>query len=339
MEKLVEATLNAINLVKEPYDATNIKYGKYQSIYMAPTGNVKDAMSPYKGVKRVLAVGGVGAFGFEAGINDSEVIDMFDCNELQRHFFELIKASIMVLSYEQFMDYFTLETQSERMAPSEFRNLLSPILLILVEDYLPVDTRMFFEQLYYRFSNIQMIHSSLYRYAHAIYRKYLIRFASMYDEESYYKLQKILREKTCKISYKEASLIDLPKKYDGPYDLVVLGNILQYYKKIPSLDTPFAVDVFIKKELSKLLAPDGVIQVNYGFQISTICLKDCLGLPYPENDFVSSPFGKEFLKRQSKIDIMPNLLRKGGYDFTIFEGVETFDGTPSENCVLTYKKK
>ena len=46
IERIVETTKKAIELTLQPYDAMNIKFGKYQSIYMAPTGNVKDSMKP-----------------------------------------------------------------------------------------------------------------------------------------------------------------------------------------------------------------------------------------------------------------------------------------------------
>lgn len=337
VEKIVEMTTAAFALAREPYDPLNIKFGKYSPIYLAPTGNVKDMMAPFRGAKRVLAVGGAGAFGFEGAINDASVVDMFDCNALQKCFFEIVKASIMVLSYEDFMRFFTLETQRERMTYGELRNLVSPVLFMLIEEFLPFEVRFLYNQLYKSFDSVDMIHSSLYRYAHALYRKYLTRFASMYDEESYYKLQEKLRKKLCTINYEEASLVDLPKKFDGPYDLIVLGNIFQYYQDIAGLNTPYAVNTFVKKELSKLLSEDGVIQVNYGFEVATTILKEKLGLPYNRTKSNSSLEAQMIRKFFAKSDINLALLEKGGYNFTFFEGVESYEDGPTENMCLTYK--
>lgn len=338
MDKIEKTVNEALKLVRTPFDSNKIIYGQYASIYLAPTGNVKDMMANFSSAKRVLAVGGAGAFGLEAAINGAKEVNMFDCNELQRCFFELVKASITILRYEEFMQYFTLKDQSPTMPRSELKDLLSPVLFFKVCDLLPYDVLVLYHFLYSNFDNVGMVYSSLYRYCHAMYREYLVRFASMYDEEKYYELQNILRKKSCKINYEQASLIDLPKKYTGPYDLIVLGNILQYYLTIPGLDTPYEVDKFIKKELSKLLAPNGTIQVNYGFIYATIGLKRKLGLPHLENGYSSSYIGNKMIEMNMKKDINIALMARGGYDFTTIEGVESMEkGEPAENIVLTFK--
>lgn len=340
MENIVEMTTAAFDLVRKPYDPFNIKYGKYSSIYLAPTGNVKDMMEPFKGAKRVLAVGGAGAFGFEADINGAEVVDMFDCNALQKCFFELVKASIIVLSYEEFMTYFSLVVQKEVMTHKEMQDLISPVLFRKIEDFLPFEARFLYEELFSRYDSVDMLHSSLYRYAHAIYREYLCRFASMYDEEKYYQLQDKLRRRVCKVEYSIESLTDLPKKFKGPYDLVVLGNILQYYEKIPLLDTPYAVNMFIKKELSKLLSEDGVIQVNYGFGLATEIWKKKQGLPITKNAYNSTLQGNMQIDANMKKDLNTALFARGGYDYYLFEGVETYDtGARVDNMSLVYRPK
>lgn len=335
-EKIVKTTTAALKLARKPFNPNKTTYGEYEAIYMAPTGNVKDAMAPFKNAKRVLAVGGIGAFGFEAAINDAEKVDMFDCNELQRCFFELVRTAMKMLDYDDFMLYFTLKTQNPMMTCYDFRNLLSPEMFMRLEDFLPYDVRFMYGMLYDNFEAIDLIYSALYRYCHAMYREYLTRFASMYDREKYYKLQATLRNNSCDVTYTKVSLIDLPKRFEGPYNLIVLGNILQYYDTIPGLSSAYDVNKFIKKELSKLLAPDGTIQVNYGFEIATQCLKMHLGIPYPKNQFNITPMGRMILKAKMKTDINVALVKKGGYDYTFFEGVETFEGHSAENCILTY---
>lgn len=171
-----------------------------------------------------------------------------------------------------------------------------------------------------------------------MYREYLTKFASLYNKESYYKLQEILRKETCDITYSKASLIDLPKKFEGPYDLIVLGNIFQYYKTIPCLDTPYDVNNFVKKELSKLLAPDGTILVNYAFEVGATCVRIARGEPYTKTPFNTSFRGRQLLKEQMKKDINVALLKRGGYDFYAIAGVESLEEPrrPMENIILTY---
>lgn len=335
----MEATLqSALHLVRQRFDSSTATYGQFSSIYIAPTGNVKDTMAPFRNAKRVLSVGGMGAFGFEGALNGATVVDFFDCNELQRCFFELVRASFITLTYDEFMEYFTLKVQKPMMTREEMKNLLPPILFYKVVDLLPYDVAYLYEMLYSNFDHVDMIYSALYRYEHAIYREFLKRFASIYDEEKYYELQQILRKSTCKMTYRQVSLVDVPDKFEGPYDLIVLGNILQYYEGIPFLNTPYEVDHFIKKKLSKLLAPDGTIVANYGFGLSTSCIKQEFGIDQADG-YQLNYLQKMMVQNRIKKDINVNLLKRGGYDYFFVQGVETFEGEDLDNTCLIYRPK
>ena len=338
MNKLEATAYSALQLVRHRYDPEkDSSYGQFSSIYMAPTGNVVDTMAPFKNAAHVLTVGGAGAFGLEAKINKAKKVDIFDCNELQRLFFELVRTSIKIFTYNEFMEYFTLKVQSPFTTYAEAKNLLSPQMFYKIKNLLPYDAAFLFDLLYSNINHADMLFSGLFRFEHAMYREYLKRFASMYDEEKYYELQKMLRSEASVIDYKQVSLIDVPDKFTGPYDLIVLGNIPQYYESIPGLDTPYAFDMFIKKRLSKLLAPDGTIIVNYCFGLATTAIKEFMGIPYTPNRFTSNYVNKLFLKEHMKKDINLGLLKRGGYEYFFIDGVEMMEGQPLENACLIYK--
>lgn len=339
MEKLIETTLSAINLASKEYEPGKPVFGECSSIFLAPTGNVKDMMEAFKNAKRVLAVGGAGAFGMEALYNDAEKVDMFDNNLLQKYYCEMVTAGMTIFTYEEFVKYFTLKSQGYEMSRDMFRDLVSKEMFEKVRILMSLEAQFVYENLYERFDSVDLIWSSLYRYEYIIYTEYLKKFASMYDEERYYKIQSILRSRSAEVTYSTVDLLDLPSKFEGPYDLIVLGNIPQYYKDIPGISTPYDFNQFIHKRLSKLLADDGVIQVNYGFKTSTLALRKHLNPSYHLRRSPLGPFRDEAIKNETKNGINIPLVSKWGYDYNFIPGVEPGVDGNYENMYITYRKK
>lgn len=333
MSEITETTLKALELARCKYNSRKTAFGKYSSIFLAPTGNVKDMMSNFKNAKRVLAVGGAGAFGLEAVGNGATKVDMFDSNALQKHYAEMVKAAMTILDYEEFMKYFTLKSQGTFMSREALKDLVSEELFEKIMILLSYETQVLYNNLYARFDSVDLIYSKLYRFEYAITREYLKKFASMYDEERYYKIQKILRNKEAEITYTTADVRDLPTVFKGPYELIILGNIFQYYKDIPGLDTPWDVNNFIKNQLSNLLTDDGIIQVNYGFKTATFALKEYLNLRTGVNGSDSSA-----IRYEMRNGINVPLVRKWGYDYKFFPGVEFGGDDKTENMIITFKK-
>lgn len=332
MVDLKQARDIAFKLASQRYDYNEkTAYDNYSPIYLASTSNVKDTFKVYNNYQKVLAVGSTGAYGFEALLNDATHIDLFDINELQRMFFELMKTAIMVLKYEDFIKYFTLKVQKNIFKIDQIKDLLSNELYEKIKTYLPPDVNFIYGPLYDYYDSTDLILSKLYRYEHPITLKYLKKFISFYNEEEYYKLQKILRTNPSIITFKQASLTDVPDNFNGDYDLIILDNILQYYKDIQELDNLNKIDNFIKNCLSRLLNENGVIQVNYGYQIAADALKAYLGLiTLTEFDPL-----KRIIIKEEMISGINNLLLKDkeGYTYNFIPGVELGD-----NLVLSYKK-
>lgn len=122
---LIKAREEAYKLANSKYEPGKVNYTKYSPIYIASTSNVKDTLSLYKNYKSVLTIGSTGAHAFEAALNGATKVDMFDINELQKIYYELLKTAITVLNYEEFVKYFTLEDTKTIFKKEKIRNLIS----------------------------------------------------------------------------------------------------------------------------------------------------------------------------------------------------------------------
>ena len=140
------------------------------------------------------------------------------------------------------------------------------------------------------------------------------------------------------------SLTDVPSEFDKQYDLIVLDNLLQYYKDIPELETPYLTNLFIQKKLSNLLKSEGVIQVNYGFGIAAEAFKEKFNIPsnfeLPKDTLLSILPKSMILREEQENGInIPLVEEYGDYSYDFITGVEIEDGANMDNLVLTYKKK
>ncbi len=328
----------AFKLASSKYNVGNTDFTQYSSIFLAPTSNTKEMMKLYKDAKTVLCVGGTGAIGYEALLNGACKVDMFDINELQRLFFLYMKTAITVLSYEEFMKHFTLKEQYPLMSTDKVKDLLSNELFEKLRFYLDDDVEIVFGSLLDYFYSSDLLFSGLFRFEYIISTDYLKRITSFYNEEEYYKLQKILRSEKVEINYHICSLTDVPSTFTLQYDLIALDNILQYYQEIKDIGTVYEANRFIDKKLSNLLANDGFIQVAYGFEVATDALKHALNIPLENNDYHNF-FNKYILKEDVKNGICTGLIKKWDhYSYDFIQGAEEND-IISDNVVLTYRKR
>ena len=97
-------------------------------------------------------------------------------------------------------------------------------------------------------------------------------------------MQNILRSNPEIISIYPYSLEEVPSKFGGSYDLILLDNILEYYSSMRGLNSPDKVDSFIKSELSSLLRTGGNIQTTYSYGFDTDCFMRKLGLSDESTD-------------------------------------------------------
>ena len=340
MVELLKLREQAFKLANLKYKVGNTDFTQYSGIYLASTSNTKKMMELYKDARTVLAEGSTGAIGYEAILNGAVKVDLFDINELQRLFFLYMKTAIEVLSYEDFIKHFTLKEQYTMMPKDKIKDLLSNELYEKLRFYLDDDVEFVFGPLFDYFYSSDLILSGLFRFEHPINIDYLKRTVSFYNEEEYYKLQKLLRQEKVEINYYTCSLMDVPTIFDEQYDLIALDNILQTYQKIKGIETVYETNRFVDKKLGKLLTDDGVIQAAYGFEIATDALKETLKIPFDKNFSNDNPISRYAIKEDMKNGICSGLIKKWDhYSYDFIEGVEENNGIISDNVVLTYKKR
>lgn len=300
------------------------KFSSEGAIYIAPTSNVKDMCNLFSNYGSVLTVGGGGGIPFESLLRGAKNVECFDINRRQRAYFDLLCTSIRNLSYEDFCRFFSMDG----------KQFMSPLILDVLGFFFEEDeNRAILEPLFY-FNK-----KDNFRYDYDVRMSFLTRFTSYYNKEDYERLQKELYDK--RINFEVCDISDVPQVFEGKkYDLIFLDNILQYYKNIAMLDSAYKVNNFIKKDLSQLLTDDGIIQVNYGFQLAAAALDSSKpfvldsGKPY-NNTFMS----KQMVEVEKKEGINGLLLAKGDYDYEFIPGVEVELAEKAANVVLTYKKK
>lgn len=338
MSDLFKARQEAYSLATKKYNPGNSDHREYDSIYLAATSNVKDTLSLYNNYESVLALGATGAHGFEAALHGAKRVDMFDINELQRIFFEFFKTAIMVLDYEEFVHYFSLEKQTFMFKKKDIANLLGNDLFERLVYYLPEDVSFVLEPIFEMFYSPDIIMSALFRFEYNVSIGYLKKYISLYNRDDYNRLKEILLNGECQFSYHQLSIEDVPKFFKDKYDLIILDNLFQYYSKLRTLDTPYKINMFIRKELSNLLTDTGVIQAAYGFEIASDSLKSMLNIPYTP---YRSTFTSMVTKEEIKNGIVPNLIKKwpDNYSYDFIPGVEREEGRDTDNVVLTYRRK
>ncbi len=335
---LLQTRNAAYRLATKPYIPGNTDFGEYSSIYLASTSNVLDTLALYKDYESVLTIGGTGAHGFEAALHGAKKVDMFDINELQRMFYELFKTAITFLDYKDFIKFFTLKEQNMFFKKDDIKNLISNEMYEYLRLFLPEEIDFVLRPLFEFFASPDLILSALFRFEHPLTLDYLKRFISFYNEEDYKKLQAILRSGACEFNYHTLSLTNVPEFFKGKYDLILLDNVLQHYKNIPLLDTPYNVNQFIQKRLMEKVNDGGVIEVNYGFEIATTAFAKKFNLPSSPNPNANSLAEAKHTTEEMKNGINCRLYEKWKrYEYNFISGVEEpYDQTT--NMVLSLRK-
>ena len=337
-----------------PFDKS--EFSTYSPIYIATTSHVRNTLHLYHDYEQVLSVCGTGAHAYEAILHGAKHVDLFDINELQRLYFLYMKTAIMVLPYDEFIEYFTLPDFMDNFDYSlDDQQFLANELFYKLEAFLPNEVRGVFGPIYEQIPSEDILFSKLFRYDHNFSLTYLKSAASFYHREEYNRLQQILRNQPDIISTSVVSLSEVPNSFHSQYDLVLLDNILEYYDSIPGLDTPRKVDSFVKNDMNSLLSDYGNMQVAYAYAFDTDSFCDAFHLPREkeEEDFIVDPIEDSFFMAltssilgmdldsareslESENLMIPLVRDMDGYQYSIFDGITNMEG---KNMVLTYSKR
>ena len=170
-------------------------------------------------------------------------------------------------------------------------------------------------------------------------KEHLIRMNPyLRDEESYLKVQREVR-KNAADKFIHSDITDIPEKYsDSNFNYVMLSNIMQYHQSIAGLKTPYDINRFIQR-LSKIVAEEGLIYVNYTYLIQTYCALDS---PEIQKLILTGQLNRQQLKLFKGPE--STLLEKypEEYSFETFNAVEPTIREKNDfraNGILTFAKR
>ena len=325
-----------INIV-EALDATQeilkkdqaVPFGKYSSVYVSPTGNVKSVLREYHQNEKVLTIGAMGAYAYEAMLYGAKEIDLFDINILQYLYYELINLGIRTFSFEQFIHNFTTYFSNNEF---EKKNLFIDIKeLLKKEDTVATE---YFKKLLEIYSREEIIQSRLFNDLNAN-RELLERHSSLYNEKEFYQIKNLLLSKEVYLNYQLCDVVDIKEHFTTQYDLLLLDNVLQFYQKIPRLDTVSKVNDWVESTVKKVLKENGKGEICYGHRYTALYMMELCRKLDPAYPYYDELYGVFRLKLK-KDGIIPKLYELSDYyTVNIFQEGNPLDSF-SKHCFLSY---
>lgn len=195
--------------------------------------------------KNVLSVLGSGDQYFSFLLFGAKSVTLFDINNVSNYYFTLKYYSILILSYEEFIEFFV------------FSKLDNMTLYNKVRSVLPAEPRYFFDTV---IKNGRKLSSLIYSVS---LNSNPINFSSgrvvpYFDKDEYLLLQSILKEKKYPYIY-NVSIEYLYEELNDKFDIMFFSNIFLH----------LSMNVKRYKELIdkylKLLNENGIIQANYSW--------------------------------------------------------------------------
>ena len=321
-------------------------FGKYSAIYIAPTSNIKDSVNllDTDNYDNALVVGANGAYINELLLKGIKTIDAFDINVYQYYFYELIQAGIKLLSYEDFINCFC----AKKIGPKQqdLSNMFDISRIEFIVKIIDGEAGEFWDFLLdVGLSPRELLTSNLFRKGYYLLQEHLQKFSSVYDVNKYYELQKILLGNDYRIDYRISGIEEVAQEFKGrKYDIIAFDNILQYYRRLPSLNNVYKVNSFIQNDVVPMLNVDGTVQVSYGFEIPSDAVSKMKKRVVNRSiqDQLLLQRNSRVINHELKEGIIPSLLKKyDGYDYDFIPGVETDPDInhKSDNIVLSYVRR
>lgn len=194
-------------MFRKIYSFTNENINSFSSIY-----NFSNA--------KVLSVLGSGDQYFTSLLNEASEVELYDINNLAWYYFILKYYSILILSYEEFYDYFVVN----KLDDVKYFNK--------VKEYLPYYVSCKFEDLYNSFGNISWI----FQYSDVSLNYDDDRFIPYLDIINYYQLQKMLKDRNLPNFYLN-NFGNLYNFVDNKnYDILLTSNIYNHMYLDNSID-------------------------------------------------------------------------------------------------------
>ena len=272
MENILNGTKELLNKQYESGKAfcSGKPFSTYQKVYFATNENIKSYIekSNLDGKTSALSVMASGDHSFnliEKGILN---IDTFDSNALTEFYVFGIKcAMIMRYSYKEYLitlnKLLDINTSLEELT-SIIVDLL-PFMDMKYRDYWRkiVDFNYMNQKI-----NKKKINLFSLLFINVISGEKLIsRNNYLTDEETYNKFKSNLIK--ANITFKNVDALDLPKEYNGKYDVILLSNIFEYLQKYFGIMYDYKDMESYINELFSIINEDGKLFLAYIFDYAT----------------------------------------------------------------------
>lgn len=292
MEQVTKDVDGAIALLREPFNDT-FAYKTYNPSFLFTTENQEEIAQivDYKD-KDVLTVAASGDQYLASIYYGANEVKIFDINRLTKYITYLKIASIMALSYEEFMNFFVPITKNLELNHN-FWNINN---FKKVIPFLPKNEAYFWENIIYLFKKNDYGSFVLPEFSYNIIQVVKTGMPFYMNEKEYYILKKLLFEKGFP-EFRELDLTQVAQTNFGEekFDFIYVSNILEclVYNRLEKLGCDaYAFEDYIEQEmviaiipyLEKIIKDKGTILLGYR---SNKDLRDCLDWIFSRSIFKS----------------------------------------------------
>jgi hypothetical protein len=229
----------------------------FRKIYPFINENINGYLKDYnlKG-KKVLTVGSSADQILNSILFGCTNITCFDINPFVSCYYNLKKAAIQSLDYDEFLDFFCYENYPIDSVTNY--NAFSLKVYRKISPYLDEKSRRFWDTLYLKYSGLE-IKNSLFVKDEQGY-EVLMESDSYLNPDNYYKLRDKIRN--VRPRFITCDIKNICEKLNSKYDLIMLSNISRY------LHTMYDKDLLenyrdLIEDISRFLTPDGEIFFGY----------------------------------------------------------------------------
>lgn len=205
----------------------NYTYHENSFIYKFTNELISSYQHHLKNKENVLSITSSGDHILNCILGGSTNITSYDISRFPKYFFELKKAAILSLTKDEFLDFFTNETNYDK--------ILNYKLFERILNNLNNDSKIFWNNLFNFFDGGEIYLSSLFS-RELITPKIVIERNKYLQDNNYKILQKKLEK--VNINHLTGNIKELGKSLNDSFDLVLLSSIFYYsFHKINEYET------------------------------------------------------------------------------------------------------
>lgn len=245
----------ALKIIKE--GSVLFRQEQYQSIYMFTTENIK-GVTKILDVKEkdILTVSSSGDHIFNMLLKGAKSIEAYDINLFSKYYFYFKESAIRTLTRDEFICFFFGKNYSFRE-----QRFNEEIYLKILKNIKDSDSKFFFDVLGRSVGSKKLFKSELFFSNYYSKNTYIECNDYLKDDDSYKKLQQILKSYNYKF-YNLNIFDDISIIKDKKYDIIYLSNILDRIIGKNKLDTVKKIKKIILK-LKEHLTINGILSVCY----------------------------------------------------------------------------